>query len=169
IQLPPTNYPLAHLRHLIAQYTQLQPDAFKLIHAGAVMKDDNAPISAYHLKQNSIISIIPHSPLSEPQPTHKFQSPLPLTEQSVISLIHAELTKVRSDVTPDVEAFLDSHGRDQAIHQHKEHTRLGELLLQSLIRLDGITTDGEWDQARRERKAAVREVQALLDRLDGCW
>ena len=51
----------------------------------------------------------------------------------------------------------------------QEHVRLGELLLQSLLRLDAITAEGEWELARRERKGAVREVQALLDRLDGGW
>ena len=50
-----------------------------------------------------------------------------------------------------------------------EHTRLSELLLQSLLRLDAISTDGSWDLARAERKGAVREVQGLLDRLDGEW
>ena len=44
-----------------------------------------------------------------------------------------------------------------------------ELLLQSLLRLDAITAEGEWENARKERKGAVKEVQALLDRLDGGW
>lgn len=51
----------------------------------------------------------------------------------------------------------------------QEHARLGELLLQSLLRLDAIHSEGEWEQARKERKGAVKEVQALLDRLDGGW
>ena len=50
-----------------------------------------------------------------------------------------------------------------------EHARLGELLLQSLLRLDAINAEGEWEDARKERKGAVREVQALLDKLDGAW
>jgi len=53
--------------------------------------------------------------------------------------------------------------------QRKEHNRLGELLLQSLLRLDAIVPDTQWEDARRERKDAVREVQALLDRLDAAW
>lgn len=27
----------------------------------------------------------------------------------------------------------------------------------------------DWPEARAERKAAVREVQGVLDRLDGAW
>jgi hypothetical protein len=49
----------------------------------------------------------------------------------------------------------------------KERLRLSELLLQSLLRLDAITTDSEWEEARKERKAGVKEVQTLLDRIDG--
>lgn len=51
----------------------------------------------------------------------------------------------------------------------KEHSRLAELLLQSLLRLDAISADGGWDEARKMRKEAVREVQGLLDRLDLGW
>jgi hypothetical protein len=47
--------------------------------------------------------------------------------------------------------------------------RLGEMLLQSLLRLDAINAEGEWEQARLERKKAVKEVQGLLDRLDTGW
>lgn len=43
------------------------------------------------------------------------------------------------------------------------------MLLQSLLRLDAINAEGEWEEARRERKLAVKEVQSLLDRLDGGW
>lgn len=50
-----------------------------------------------------------------------------------------------------------------------EHRRLGELLLQSLLRLDVINLDGAWTDARKERKGAVKIVQGLLDKLDGGW
>ncbi|KAF8623077.1 hypothetical protein AX15_006494 [Amanita polypyramis BW_CC] len=166
---PAPHTPLLHLRTLIAQLIGLPPDGFKLIHAGALMKDDNAPLSAYHLRSNSTIVVLPRVPLVEPV---KSQPPS-RSEQSVISLIHAEIAKIRNDLTPSVEAFLVFQERDPPLPdrqgQEKVHTRLGELLLQSLLRLDGIATDGDWEDARRERKAAVREVQALLDRLDGGW
>lgn len=41
--LPPPDAKLAVIRKQIAEYTQMPPDSFKLVHAGAVMKDDNAP------------------------------------------------------------------------------------------------------------------------------
>jgi hypothetical protein len=51
----------------------------------------------------------------------------------------------------------------------QEHTRLGELLLQSLLRLDAITPESDWEDARAARKAAVKEVQADLEKLDTSW
>lgn len=41
--LPPPDAKLAVIRKQIADYTQMPPNSFKLVHAGAVMKDDNTP------------------------------------------------------------------------------------------------------------------------------
>ncbi|KAK2464219.1 hypothetical protein APHAL10511_003676 [Amanita phalloides] len=155
IDLPPPHTPLASLRSLIAHRTGLPPTAFKLIHAGALLNDDAAPISAYHLRPNSKLSLIPLAP-------QVLRPPSETSENAVLSLIHAELHSVRSNLSPDLNAFLINGVQ-------KDHTRLGELLLQSLLRLDGIATEHYWDLARHERKAAVREVQDMLDRLDARW
>lgn len=53
--------------------------------------------------------------------------------------------------------------------QEMHHRRLGELLLQALLRFDAINVNGEWPEARRVRKAAIKEVQEILDRLDAGW
>ena len=157
IDPPPSSAPLRLLRAQISETVHLPPDSFKLIHAGALLKDDDAPISAYSIRPNSSITILPHASL----PT-KDSLPPPRDEQSIISLIHAHLATVRDGLSPAVDLF-------QTSPSPKEHSRLGELLLQSLLRLDGIATEPDWEHARRERKAAVREVQDLLDRLDGAW
>ncbi|TBU42856.1 hypothetical protein BD309DRAFT_962078 [Dichomitus squalens] len=195
--VPPPNTKLGDFRREIADYTQLPSGSFKLIHAGAVMKDDSAPISAYGIKPGSTIALVgggepikpPSSKASSAQ-AHK----APRTEENTISQIRGELDKVRATLQPDVDAFLDalapahaaahvgpepkvpalpmkpaSAAPSGSLDLGREHVRLGELLLQSLLRLDAITTEGEWEAARRERKGAVKEVQGLLDRLDGGW
>ena len=43
IVLPPPDTKLGALRHTLAEYTHLPEHSFKLVHSGAVMKDDNAP------------------------------------------------------------------------------------------------------------------------------
>lgn len=115
------------------------------------------------------------------------------TEENTIKQIQSELDKVRATLQPDVDQFLsDLQGTPTATAEAPqpagqlkaqsgtatpnkqpdltlEHARLGEMLLQSLLRLDAINAEGEWEQARKERKLAVKEVQGLLDRLDSGW
>ncbi|KAI0949330.1 hypothetical protein AcW1_008974 [Taiwanofungus camphoratus] len=199
--LPPPDTKLATLRHDLAAYTQLPAQSFKLIHAGAVMKDDNAPISAYGIKPSSTIALVGGEPLpAHPQRataklSAKARAPRERTEASTVAQIRSELDAVRATLQPSVDVFLSaldpaapvpapaptvaaSAPAPQAAgtaaatplpELEQEHVRLGELLLQALLRLDAITAEGEWEEARRERKGAVREVQALLDRLDGGW
>ncbi|CCM00055.1 uncharacterized protein FIBRA_02082 [Fibroporia radiculosa] len=187
--LPPPDTKLAAIRHQLAEYTQLPPQSFKLIHAGAVMKDDNAPISAYGIKPGSTIALVGGGEDLEPSgrasSKHK-EKPQERTEASIVAQIRGELDSVRRTLQPDVDGFLTTLNPDYVPPSvssaappaaagrrnpdlAREHIRLGELLLQSLLRLDAITAEGEWEEARRERKGAVREVQALLDRLDGGW
>ncbi|KAL1724061.1 hypothetical protein EV715DRAFT_245698 [Schizophyllum commune] len=175
-QLPDPSTRLGDIRQSIAEYTHLPPNAFKLVHSGVVMKDDNAPISAYHLKPNSTIAVIgtadapPSAPAQQVKPT---PAP-PRSEQSTINQIQSEMQNVRSSLGRDLENLLGSLPQyhtagDNKAFMDREHLRLGELLLQSLLRLDGINAESEWQDARRERKEGVREVQGLLDRLDGAW
>lgn len=144
-------------------------------------------VSAYGIKEKSIIAIVgggDNSISSKPVPERR-------TEESIIAQIRTELDTVRKKLLPDVDDFLTtlhptstssapppqpaakpSPPKTQNFKQSdpaKEHIRLGELLLQSLLRLDAIVAEGEWEEARKERKGAVREVQGLLDRLDGGW
>ncbi|KAG6836847.1 hypothetical protein H0H93_002288 [Arthromyces matolae] len=156
--LPAPDTPLYAIRKTLADYTHLPVNGFKLIHAGAIMKDDNSPISAYDLSHNSVIALIG----SADSPSKHFAAASP-SEHAVLSDIHSELNSVRSALKPSLDAFL------LAPTDHKEHTRLGELLLQSLLRLDGVTADATWEHARKERKDAVKEVQGMLDQLDNAW
>jgi hypothetical protein len=43
IPLPPLDTKLSALRQTLSDHTHLAPNAFKLIYAGAIMKDDDAP------------------------------------------------------------------------------------------------------------------------------
>jgi hypothetical protein len=181
--LPPPETKLAVIRKQIADHIYLPDSSFKLIHAGAVMKDDGAPslwlrnshcdvfahvitpVSSYGLKNKSNIAVVGGPEQVSAAPGRK-------TEQHVITQIVSELDKVRTELLPSVDKLLDSISNRAIIPGDgldQEHTRLGELLLQSLLRLDAIHAEGEWEQARKDRKAGVREVQTLLDRLDTGW
>ncbi|KAF9652990.1 hypothetical protein BDM02DRAFT_3183317 [Thelephora ganbajun] len=163
--LPSPETKLAAIRRQIADHIHLPHSSFKLIHAGAVMKDDGAPISSYGLKNKSTIAVVGGPEQVSTAPERK-------TEKHIITQIESELDKVRTGLLPSVDKFLDSLSNRKITpgdSLDREHTRLGELLLQSLLRLDAIHAESEWEQARKDRKAGVREVQALLDRLDTGW
>lgn len=188
--LPSPDTKLGELRQSCAERTHLAPNSFKLVHAGAVMKDDNAPstftdatfqppahtpqhptVSAYGIKDRSVLAIIGTGEKLEQKPAVK----APPTEQSTITTIRSELEVVQNKLVPPLETFLSNitspdptvaASKSQLAH---EHVRLGELLLQSLLRLDAITPEGQWEDARRERKLAVKQVQGLLDKLDEGW
>ncbi|ESK96542.1 hypothetical protein Moror_6762 [Moniliophthora roreri MCA 2997] len=146
----PLDSPLRDLRKIVADWTG--HENFKLIHKGALMKDDNAPLSAYKIRPNSTVAVI-GGPTS---------ATISRSEQNTLSHINDELSTVRSTLVPALQSFVTTP-------TEKEHLRLSELLLQSLLRLDAITPDPTWESARRDRKAAVKEVQTYIDQLDEAW
>jgi len=139
------------------------------------MKDDSYPISSYGIVDGVTLHMIGSSELP---PTQKNSAPLKEppqrpTEGALISKIQDELQRIRQSLVPPLETFLGdldaTTPRPPKSELEREHIRLGELLLQSLLRLDALAPEGEWEDARRVRKGAVNEVQALLDKLDGGW
>jgi hypothetical protein len=135
-------------------------------------------VSAYNIGANSVIAVIGGT--DDPSVSSYTTTANRNSEHSTISQIRSEIDIVRSTLSPSVENFLQSifHDAYSQSYPHlptptadfeKEHTRLAELLLQSLLRLDAIQTEGEWEEARAQRKVAVKEVQSLLDRLDEGW
>jgi len=180
--VPPLETTLGEIRQSISEYTHLPPNTFKLIHSGAVMKGDAFPISALSIRAGSTIQIvgssspIPGRRSSSLSSTSSAREKARPTEEKTIKIIHEELSQVRQTLVPSlnslhavlVEAQPGAVVPDKEVLR-QEHTRLGELLLQSLLRLDALSPESEWVDARKERKSAVKEVQELLDRLDGAW
>ena len=118
-------------------------------------------VSAYGLAQNSTIAIVTPS-ASQPPP---FKN----TEQAQISTIQSEISAVSNSLLPAHSQFLSDLSTYPKHSLEKEHARLAELLLQALLRIDAIVPERDWDTARAHRKAAVRQLQSLLDQLDSAW
>ena len=67
IPLPPLDTKLSVFRQSLSEHTRLPPNAFKLIYAGAVMKDDNAPReSSLPTKKNASLSVFCPAPPRTP-------------------------------------------------------------------------------------------------------
>jgi hypothetical protein len=140
------------------------------------VRADTCVVSAYGLRANSTLALVG---TGAPPPRAEKPPPPARTEQSTIAAISAVVDGVRGGLLPDVERLLaalppptsttEMEGQKITPAQKSEHLRLGELLLQALLRLDALGADGEWPDARAARRGAVREVQGLLDRLDARW
>lgn len=66
-----------------------------------------------------------------------------------------------TQVNADTRGLLNLH---QLVFSHK---KLSELLLRQLLSLDNV--QAPTDQLRLARKMAVKQVQAMLDRVDAAW
>ena len=118
-------------------------------------------VSAYNLGPNSTIAIVSPS-ASQPPP---FKN----TEQAQISTIQSELSAVSNFLLPAHTQFLADLLTRPKQSLEKEHSRLAELLLQALLRIDAVVPERDWNNARTHRKAAVKQLQSLLDQLDSAW
>lgn len=131
------------------------------------MKDDSAPLSTYSLTPHSTVVVVGQDNPLPPPPSSSTTSSS--NEQLTVAQIQSELASVRK-LAPDVHAFLAAlNPPAESPPTTQDHARLGELLLQHLLRLDAIDPNRDWSMARAERKAAVRETQELLDSLDAAW
>ncbi|CAE6429356.1 unnamed protein product [Rhizoctonia solani] len=228
VMVPPDHYPLSSLRETLSQHTGLPPHSFKLVHSGAVMKDDNAPITAYGIRPGSVVALVggeslpprpsyapapapaptatahppapapahapvhppAHAPAPAPAPTQHSTSasmhppsaqprapspssaPINSQEAATITKIQSEWDTFRSKLLPQVQSFLQilaaPHQERPSPEELKQnHKKFAELLLQALLRFDSFQPEGEWNKAREVRKGAVKEVQGVLDKLDG--
>lgn len=121
-------------------------------------------------------------PVSPPKPPQATQSQLPPVnmtsvggpEAASIMKIQSEWDSFRQKLLPDVQSFLKvlsnpPTDRPPAEELKMSHKKFAELLLQALLRFDAFQPEGEWSKAREVRKGAVKEVQGMLDQLDGMW
>ncbi|KIJ49468.1 hypothetical protein M422DRAFT_777418 [Sphaerobolus stellatus SS14] len=164
---------LGEVRKALADYSHVPTSNFKLIYAGATMRDDNLPLSSYGIRDGSAIHMIgsaelPPSRKAPPPPKETPQRP---TELDLIKKVQDEVNLVHLTLLPDLNTLLNELASlsPPTKELEREHLRLGELLLQTLLRLDGLLPEGGWEEARSKRKDAVREVQGYLDRLDDGW
>jgi len=170
LPLPPPDTPLSVLRGILSQHTHLPPHTFQLIFAGAIMKNDSASIASYGIVPGCSIYI--YQPSSAQRTASS--APAARTPQSTLQSLQSELDNVRSTLSTPIGEFMSSlppHNPTPPPRTQlaQTHTRLGEMLLQSLLRLDAIVPEPSWDEVRLARKNAVKEVQGLLDRLDASW
>ncbi|KAH8925038.1 hypothetical protein BT69DRAFT_1295960 [Atractiella rhizophila] len=224
LPLPPPSTPLSNFRTLIAHRTGVLPHHQKLIFSGAVLKDDSAPLSAYHLfddasadsnsasswgfsgwgwggaqkKKEKRITLIgaPGERVTD-RPDLRAHAQEEGSTAATGSAAGGgsgsaagggggggdgggeeemlrRISKVLSDSVEPLSLKLDELEREvngvlestSPTPPNQRAMFLGETLLQGLIKLDSIEISTEFKEARKERKAGVKRVQDMLDRVD---
>lgn len=173
VALPSPDPRLGAIRQSLAEYSQIPIEHIKLIYGGAIMKDDACPISVYGIKEGSTIHMVGSAdrpPTKDAPSSTPKASSLKSAESDFIQKIQDEVHRIRS-LVPLLDQFSVRTKSSPAplAELKKEHMRLGELLLQCLLRLDALTPEGTWEEARSQRKGVVCEVQGMLDKLDDSW
>jgi hypothetical protein len=106
-----------------------------------------------------------NSTSTAPPPAQKsFKAPI-LDERGALERLQ-QIKALLDPLEPRVAALERDSTSLKPAEVAQSKGMLSETLLQVLLKFDSIDVQGEWAQARAERKAGVKEVQALLDRLD---
>ncbi|KAL7411168.1 hypothetical protein BDY24DRAFT_396829 [Mrakia frigida] len=195
LPLPPFSTTLLALRSQLSQLTSLPPQSFKLVFAGGVMTDDKLLLSQYGIKDGSTLAII-GKPGAKEQIMNverelgaarqaggaggekkKGAGEQLQTQPKLVESIRAKVKATREALGGQVEEFEEAAANGPVptpstpayATLQKQHATLGEQLLQLLLWLDGVQCPATWEEARRERKEGVRDVQGWLDRVDKAW
>jgi hypothetical protein len=101
-----------------------------------------------------------------PRPTSAPPSaPRAATPQTPSGKLDAIASKFRTEFVPAAVQFMNNPPEEKAKREF-EYKKLSEsILTQVIFKLDGVETDGD-QEARMQRKALVKEVQGMLNKLD---
>lgn len=158
------------------------------------MKNMSLPLAGYGLKDGSMIVLVGSNdpPAAgvmgavREQQVKKKKEEIPTTEEGLVEFL-AGKRKFVEDMKPELDVFekdcqaylspkgeatVDGSTPAQAPTWQKlqqAHARITEVLLQHLLKLDGIEIQSSMTKARAERKEAVRVVQREMDWTDAVW
>lgn len=100
------------------------------------------------------------------RPTSAPPPPAPRAEpQSAMGKLDTIASKFHTEFVPQAVQYMN-HPPDEKTKREFEYKKLSEsILTQIIFKLDSVETEGD-GEARLKRKALVKEVQGLLNRLD---
>jgi len=110
---------------------------------------------------------IPSHINAQPRPTSAppQSSPRAATPQTPSAKLDAIASKFRTEFVPIAVQYMNNPPEEKAKREF-EYKKLSEsILTQIIFKLDGVETEGD-QEARLQRKALVKEVQGMLNKLD---
>ncbi|ORE02047.1 hypothetical protein BCV72DRAFT_339002 [Rhizopus microsporus var. microsporus] len=173
------------LKTYCSQMTGIEPDRIKLLVFGAVMNNDDMPLSIYGVRSRCSITLKTsqhntHENKDSKEATTDKQHQVHKSNRSseedhAIERLENIKTKINSDIAPkvqqyekDIKEFMlnDSKTEKDKKKQVYMGAYLGEQLMHILFDLDGVTCKQDFLDARQIRKETVKAAQMLLDRVD---
>lgn len=113
-------------------------------------------------KSNNLNADSNNSPNASDRPRSPMPAPVPTTPRGKVEALVAEF---RREYVPLCLQYIDNPPADEKKRDF-EYKRLDETILAKiLLKADGIEVEGD-EEARADRKALVKEAQAMLKRLD---
>ncbi|RCH78614.1 hypothetical protein CU098_006797, partial [Rhizopus stolonifer] len=157
------------LKQYCQRITGISPNQMKLNAFGALMNNDELPISVYGLRPGCFVTL-----KSLPKPKAKPTSqPIEKNEQVLLDQIKATQTKIDTDLATEVKtyekevkAFMAQTDKEAKKKHVYKGAYLNEQLMHVLFDLDGLICGPDYTTARQARKEAVKHAQALLDKVD---
>ena len=146
-------YPMCGLKELIEDHLVYYEWNTNVLLA--IMKDLSLPLSQYGLKSGSKVLMLADQSIIK-------KSPEELELEKLQKIVH----HVQTELAPMVQDYLHEKEKQESLEKQikKLQLKVSELLLQSLLKIDGIASVSE--EMRSKRKEAVHYIQSLLNKLD---
>ncbi|KAK9899410.1 hypothetical protein P389DRAFT_168377 [Cystobasidium minutum MCA 4210] len=136
--------------------------------ASAVVRDrdESAANRDASVQQQSSSSATPATSRQQASAGKKPPPSKNLDEPRTVAQIDSIVTNTLDKLQNDIENQLQDNPEGTEKEVHKQYLMVSEVLLQTLMKLDGFEIDSSWTEARKARKEAIRKVQGLLDQID---
>ncbi|KAI8913466.1 hypothetical protein EDD86DRAFT_245105 [Gorgonomyces haynaldii] len=132
---------LGDLVEAVSKDIQVPAPYIKLLHGGVLMSDHKKLLSGYNIQSGSKIMILGEQPKTVDK------------QRLVIEKLEGfatQCTQLASELKHDQQTLL----------------RVGEMLLQTLLKIDSVEIEQDWEEARQKRRETVKLVQGFLEQVD---
>ncbi len=162
-----------HLRHKIRHSLGLGSQTFQVLAAGRLIKDDNSSLASWRVQSGSKVLVRTELEATKRHVGKHVGSKAKKgphnSAAAIIRDIDALVSETRESLLADVDFFLASPPESEK-ERNDTQNRLGELLLQKLLKLDAIELPSidppERMIAKQKRREGVKWIQALIDKVE---
>ncbi|EPY50274.1 BAG family molecular chaperone regulator Bag101 [Schizosaccharomyces cryophilus OY26] len=152
----------------LIEKADIKEKKIKLFYAGKRLKGRSTSLAKFGLKNNSkVLCIKPHK--KQLPEDEKEEKGVQVEEQNpAFSRISDEIQAidqyVSKDLTPIFHTYVHESSDDKQ-KKYKQKLMANELLLQQLLKVDGVDVMGS-EKLREKRKTLVAKIQKMLDDID---